>query len=61
VLGLSGNNPGIQRNANDAGKVKQSGDLVVCETSTLRLSKADVTRLAFLSPVDRRAATSAQR
>ena len=53
VFGFSGNNPGIQRDAREAGKARKSGARVLLETSTPLAESADTTRRALLSLVSR--------
>lgn len=60
-LYLSGNSPGIQRDASLAGKARRKGARVDVEVRTPASRRAEVTRRAFLVPVPNRSATSPRR
>lgn len=57
-IALSGNSPGIQREASSAGKAMCNAPRVLSEVSTPRSIRAETTRLAWRSLVPRRPATS---
>ena len=59
--GLSGNRPGIQREASVAGNASSSAARVLSDTRTPRSSSAETTRRALRSLVSRRAGTSLRR